>query len=725
MRILISIILAYVLAMSASGQAPSVAASNVIFGNTYCSQSLVSWTNGNGDARIVIASKNAAVTSLPANNNYYLASPTFGAGYSFSSNEFVVFNGFGNSVTVSNLEKNTTYYFSVFEYNGGGLVFSYSSTYAEASINTKNITADFSIDDSYQCENGNNSVFTSSSSQDAISTLVHNWNFGDGNTASTVNTSHSYATYKIYQVTLIVSSLGCKDTMIREDTIAPKPDVVFSLLADSVAAGYTQQQCFYKPDGSSNYFYFKSVVPFKPLIGVSGTQIVDATDFFWYYGDGNEDKNVIDGHHGYSSPGVYPVKLVLITTNNYIEFCSDSFEFNVEVFPSPIDSSLLAYDTLMCLNNNVFSFKHNTSNSGVVHNWDFGDGSTGSGSSTKHSYEASKVYQFRLDATDQNSCFATYTDSVEVVPQPNNQITGLDPVYCEGDDAVKLSVSIEGGDWIPNTIDRDDPEFTPITLGLNVIKYTIDVNGCLDTAEISTAVNPVPKFELGPDTSICAGSSLTKSVSKGGSAVLWSTGSKDSFATTNSSGQLWAEKTRNGCSFRDELTVTVINSPTVDLGRDSLLCGDGKRSINIQAAEATYLWNDGYAGGGKRDITSSGDYSVTVVNKCGSATDEVSLEFLPYVCDIFIPNAFSPNGDGLNDVFQPSGNVEIKSMYVFSRWGEKLYSNLDGKEQFGWDGLYQDEKAQIGNYFFIIHYLLPEDGYGRPRVAKGEFYLID
>ena len=98
------------------------------------------------------------------------------------------------------------------------------------------------------------------------------------------------------------------------------------------------------------------------------------------------------------------------------------------------------------------------------------------------------------------------------------------------------------------------------------------------------------------------------------------------------------------------------------------------------------------------------------------------MTFLPYACDIFIPNAFSPNDDGLNDIFKPSGNVTLQSMQIYNRWGELVYESSDGA--FGWDGTYQKELVHEGYYFFIIRYMKPENGSETPYVSSGDVYLM-
>ena len=204
--------------------------------------------------------------------------------------------------------------------------------------------------------------------------------------------------------------------------------------------------------------------------------------------------------------------------------------------------------------------------------------------------------------------------------------------------------------------------------------------------------------------------------------MSWSTGATDSFTDVTNAGILWAERTDNGCKFRDTMRVTVISAPSIELGPDTLLCGGGRKIIDVRASEATYTWSDGYTGGGTRTITSTGDYSVVVTNKCGTASDDIVLEFLPYACDIFMPNAFSPNGDGLNDLFRPSGTIIMKSMEVYNRWGELLYTSVG--DNFAWDGYANGELSQPGVYFFFIRYEKPEEEGVTPMTLSGKFHLV-
>ncbi len=96
---------------------PTTNASNISFGSVGCDSYTVNWTNGDGANRIVVMST-SAIANTPANQTNYVANSTFGSGATIGAGEFVVYNGNGSSINVTNLTVATTYYISIFEYNG-------------------------------------------------------------------------------------------------------------------------------------------------------------------------------------------------------------------------------------------------------------------------------------------------------------------------------------------------------------------------------------------------------------------------------------------------------------------------------------------------------------------------------------------------------------------------------------------------------------------------------
>lgn len=697
-------------------QTPTTAATNVVFGDKYCSEVAISWDKGNGVSRIVIASKSTSVSVLPINNTYYLPSAIFGNGHSFSATQFVVYNGTGNSVVVTNLERNTTYYFSVFEYNGGGTVFNYlTASYPESSTTTENIQADFVPNDAYQCQNVNDFIFTPSVTQTGAGTPTYAWRFGDGSTSTAQVANHVYSSGGIYNVQLTVKSYQCEVIVVKKDTVAPSPEVSFIL--DPAVPGNTAEQCFLKPDGSPNYFKFTNTSKYGFLpTGYSFTEKK------WDFGDGQISFNIDDNfvNKTYTSPGVYTVRFTVDNTFNDREYCTDSFDMEVIVRPGPIDTTEVILDSAMCLDNNMFEFDHQTTDASVVSVWNFGDGNAKIGNTVTHSYAAVSKYYIQLEATDGAGCYDVYEDSVVVVPQPNNEVSTVPASFCEGDSAVQLEVAILDGQWIGDAVNNQGV-FKPSILGLNIVKYAVDVSGCRDTAEFRTTVYERPFFELGADTTICQGDTFEKYIVKGNGAIIWSTGSIDTFVEVSNSGILWAELSENSCAYRDSIIVGIIEAPTFDLGSDSTLCGGSFRRLDVSASEATYTWSDGFDGP-IRLLEKSGKYGLRVSNKCGTFIDSVTLDFLPFACDIFVPNAFSPNGDGINDVFRPTGNVIVKSMKIYNRWGERVYES--SADDFSWNGDYMNEPVKSDHYFFVIRYEKPVANGAELLQSSGSLFLM-
>jgi gliding motility-associated-like protein len=119
-------------------------------------------------------------------------------------------------------------------------------------------------------------------------------------------------------------------------------------------------------------------------------------------------------------------------------------------------------------------------------------------------------------------------------------------------------------------------------------------------------------------------------------------------------------------------------------------------------------------------------YTVTVTNSNGcSTTNEVVVQVVPKE-DVFIPNAFSPNGDGINDFFTVYGGsnvASIKNMRVFDRWGTELYGNEDfmpNLEQEGWNGTFKGEVLDMGVYIYFVEVEYID---GSTSVQKGDLSI--
>lgn len=118
-------------------------------------------------------------------------------------------------------------------------------------------------------------------------------------------------------------------------------------------------------------------------------------------------------------------------------------------------------------------------------------------------------------------------------------------------------------------------------------------------------------------------------------------------------------------------------------------------------------------------VRAGGQYVATGINKCGTGADTINVQQI--FCEIWLPNAFTPNGDGLNDVFRVLGNIrrlQGVTLSLYNRWGEQVYTSHDPYK--GWDGFYKGIPAQMGTYVYLLEYSLD----GNPYKQTGNFHLL-
>lgn len=175
--------------------------------------------------------------------------------------------------------------------------------------------------------------------------------------------------------------------------------------------------------------------------------------------------------------------------------------------------------------------------------------------------------------------------------------------------------------------------------------------------------------------------------------------------TISSSGSLYA-KVDNGCENQSVTSFVIHDLPTFDLGMDTTIFYSETKilspAIDIKFLPGSYLW---------QDATTASTYTVSVeglytleftdLNGCVSY-DEIMVYVDRY--RIFVPNAFTPDGNGVNDTFGPSITGDIAGeeieMFIYNRWGELIYEFTDfGK---GWDGSYKGKMANTGVYVWIL-----------------------
>ena len=181
-------------------------------------------------------------------------------------------------------------------------------------------------------------------------------------------------------------------------------------------------------------------------------------------------------------------------------------------------------------------------------------------------------------------------------------------------------------------------------------------------------------------------------------------------------------KTKDGCDSVIFYNLKVIKSPS-HLSVTTDTCLNSQSSVTVKASGGynSYVWNNEIPTiDSTYTIYSTGTYPVTVTNKCGTKTDSV---YVMDGCDfpIYFPNAFTPNGDLINDVLRvpPLNKNKLLSLRIYNRFGKLVFYTT--QSNVGWDGTYKGKLQPAGVYVYV----LDMDGLsGRNLHQKGTVALI-
>ncbi|PSK95151.1 gliding motility-associated C-terminal domain-containing protein [Taibaiella chishuiensis] len=315
----------------------------------------------------------------------------------------------------------------------------------------------------------------------------------------------------------------------------------------------------------------------------------------------------------------------------------------------------LSTDTL-CISDSLRATNTSTGND-YINFWDFGDGFTYVHPSYAHKYLEPGVYTVMLAIKNSDGCVDTARKPVWVSPVPDVRVTQDKYDICTGDMVNFTLTYLEG-------FSRMNWDFG-------------DGNG-FSQDEIN------PGARRGHNTSL----DVQHSYDRPGTF----------FFTTTAYTPGCGEK-----SWKDSVNVHAM--PHVSLGPDSVLCLHDapillKNDMPRQEGE-TYLWSTGETGDQVK-VKHHGDISLTVSTPYCSTTDVVHVS---KDCYIDVPNAFTPNGDGVNDYFFPrqllSSSVTDFQLQVVNRWGQKVFETrqIDGR---GWDGRFNGTLQPEGVYIYLI-----------------------
>lgn len=352
-----------------------------------------------------------------------------------------------------------------------------------------------------------------------------------------------------------------------------------------------------------------------------------------------------------------------------------------------------------------------------------------------------KAGTYIVTVTDKNNCIDTDTVIITEPPAINISESHTD-VFCKGEQNGTATIDASGGTppyaYLWNTV----PEQTERTaVGLAAGDYTVqitDVNGCQTSRTVFITEPELLTAETVSSDASCFGKNDgTASVSSvsGGTppySYLWNSTPAQSTQTAVGlmAGTYNVTITdKNGCVRNIDVSIDEPDVLTAILSGQYAECPLISDTLTVQinggVPPYNYLWTPEIGSGpGPLVVSSKGGDSYFVTVTDGQLCSAVSNVLIPvHDCYFFhIPEAFTPNGDGTNDVFIPNGEgIHTYSFHIYNRWGEAIFQTTDFGT--GWNGTVRNNasiKAPAGVYIYIIK---ANDQDGKLRTYQGTVYL--
>lgn len=320
-----------------------------------------------------------------------------------------------------------------------------------------------------------------------------------------------------------------------------------------------------------------------------------------------------------------------------------------------------------------------------------------------------------------DECGSTATDQAMITFEPPTNILDLGPdtTLCPGESLLLDATLPDGQDYTWS--DGTTTSTLQVTeTGLYEVSVTASCG--IQTSAILVNFENIPTISVLPDDTLaCQGTSIVFDATLPDAlSYTWQDGSTEPTLIVQESGNYAVTVDFECGTYTDEASVTYDDYElTVDLGPDTVFCYTDSVVLDAYFPFAsTYLWQDG-----RTDsvyvVYETGNYAVTVSDGCTTVKDQVFLR-MTSCCNVFVPNVFTPNFDGINDNFLTYSNCEFPNFEfsVFDRWGGLVFRT--DNQQIGWDGQIKGDTGEQGVYVWILKY---NDGVDN-QVLSGDVTLL-
>jgi gliding motility-associated-like protein len=468
------------------------------------------------------------------------------------------------------------------------------------------------------------------------------------------------------------------------------------------------------------------------------------------------------GNNSFSETGVYTETL------STINGCDSVVTLNLSVYPcelelvnNPTDASCFGYS------DGYFDFALQVGTPPYNYTWESLTGPGISGSGTIDANDASTLISdlpagtYQVTIVDSSPFAVTASFNITIGQPTAVDIEMLLSEYsnfnisCDNELDGSIDATVTGGTPPYQYTWSDGSRIEDISsLGAGMYSLTVsDANSCIDSASAELIAPEPLSANFSTVDPLCFGDEqglIQVNDVSGGVAPYSYSLDGDAFISSPSFGSLGignyniAIQDVNGCLIEesmtidqpDELLVEIIGDPVNDRGQIEIELGD---PVNLYAVPtyqvAEYIWQfSEEASADCGDCESmvaypqqSQAFAVTVIdsNNC-VATDRVTV-FVNKSRDVYIPNVFSPNNDGQNDIFYIFADndvAKIKSFAIYNRWGEPMYEFFDfppNDPTYGWDGSHRGEIMNAGVYVYMAEIEFVD---GEVELYKGDILLM-
>ncbi|HTL80093.1 MAG TPA: PKD domain-containing protein [Bacteroidia bacterium] len=407
--------------------------------------------------------------------------------------------------------------------------------------------------------------------------------------------------------------------------------------------------------------------------------------------------------------------------------CSNTATVTVTVQPCNVPQvNFLATDTTLCVGDCI-DFTDQSSNNPTAWNWTFNGAATTSSTAqnpTNICYNTAGTFAVTLVATNANGNGSlTKTSYIVVNPLPTAN-AGADVSLCTGQSTTLIGSGGTTYNWMPGNGNSSNFFVTPASTTTYTLTVT-DANGCSGTDMVTVNVNvcTVPTAALTiSDNNICESTCINFTDNSSGTPTGWTwsfPGAVPSSSTVqnptnicyNTPGTYNVTLIVTNAFGSDTIVmnnaVNVGSQPSVDAGPFVTIAIGNQTTLNASGGAGSYSWSPSTGldnpniANPNASPTVTTTYTVNFTDASGcTASDTVTVQVIEEYA-LFVPSAFSPNGDGANDVlFVRGAGIKFLTFAVYDRFGEKVFESQNIND--GWDGVFRGQPMNTGIYVWYV-----------------------